>query len=405
MNVLSRKAGPFATGLFRTFESVVNLTFGLLNQVMPGAKPKDQRHRRILLTRMDSIGDVILFGASLPAYRELFASDYIVLVVRQDAADVLANCPFVDEVWSINTRRFRTNLAERWRWSRRIRRTGFDIAINTVFSNYFPEFDWLVSWTGASRRVAHRCNDRYGARSRPWPHYTDLSPSGKGQKFEIDRNFDLLAYLGYRGSVQRIARIWTAPPTHRSGPNMRAARTVRPYAVVCPGARTKEKIWPVDNFARVVREVNQSIALHWIVCGHATEIDLCKSLFEGLDSSEISIENLAGMVSLGELTAIIGHAVLCLGNDSAPLHIAAAMGTPGVCVQGGGHFGRFYPYPDNPLTTTIFNVLPCYHCHWHCILNERECLTRIPVDSVVDTALRLLKAEKRDRAGVANAIT
>jgi ADP-heptose:LPS heptosyltransferase len=395
--------GRFLNRFFLAAESTVNFLLGRLNR-MPGLKRDDGKlAKRILLTRMDSVGDVLMFSASLPAYRKMFDEHHLVLLVRQEVAEIVKGCPFVDEIWTIDEKRFRTNLRVRWHWCRRIYKAGFDIAVNTVFSNNFPEFDCLIGWTGASKRVAHRCDDRYGKRQRGWPHYTELAPSGKETRFEIDRNFDLLRYFGYRGETERITRIWTEQRRNSGEVGPRINSNDQPYAIVCPGARVQEKIWPAENFVAVVRRVNELFPIHWIVCGHPSERNLCESVADSLISSEVSAENLAGMTSLTQLRTLIEGALLCLGNDSAPLHFAAALEIPGICVLGGGHFGRFYPYPENPLTKAIFNMIPCYNCHWHCVLRERECLTQIPVESVVSAIVKTLHNVRQTATGVTDA--
>jgi ADP-heptose:LPS heptosyltransferase len=358
--------------------------------MMPRVARPPHSGRRILIARMDSIGDMILFSACLSAYRDLFRDDHIVLVVRREVYDVVAGCPLVDEAWSLDSDLFRKSFAERWRWCRRIRNGSFDVSINPVFSNHFPEFDCLTWWTGAKQRMAHRCDDRYGRRRRSWPYYTELAASTPGPKFEIDRNFDLLRHLGYCGPVRSTTHVWTDQRERAESLYGRTNGEERPYAVVVPGARSEEKIWGAENYAMVIQAVCREVPLRWLVCGTEGEEQICKSLLDDLIAAGITAENLAGRTSLAGLKSIIEGATLCLGNDSAPAHIAAAVGTPGVCVLGGGHFGRFYPYPGNPLTVAIFNRLPCYHCDWHCVLHERECLTRISLDSVVNAVLSVL---------------
>jgi hypothetical protein len=66
---------------------------------------------------------------------------------------------------------------------------------------------------------------------------------------------------------------------------------------------------------------------------------------------------------------------------------------------GGGHFGRFVPYPDLPGQTNnlkeVFHKMPCYGCNWKCIypINEGEpapCIANISVDAVWEKVVPLL---------------
>ncbi len=344
--------------------------------------------QNLLLARLDSIGDLVLFSASLAGYREHFRTARIVLLVREDVSGIVEGCPLVDELWTLDGRRFRWNIVERLKWWKRVRGRGFDVAVNAVYSNNFPAFDCLIGWSGAERRIAHRCLDLTGKRKRAWPFYTEIVPTVEEWKFEIDRNFDLLRYLGYRGSIQRNTRVWSLPQTHSEVKSQIDQVDGRPYAVICPASRMEEKEWPVENYVEVVERVHEYSSLHWFVCGDEIAVDVCGYLAQSLATKGIPVVNLAGKTLLRDLVALIEKAAFCLGNDSAPLHIAAATSTPGIGIVGGGHYGRFYPYPDNPKTSAAINRLPCYHCHWNCVLTEMECITKVSVDSVVDAVRR-----------------
>ena len=341
---------------FRGYEAVTNFMLLLLSRQSGVRGANGGRRARILLLRPDSIGDMLLFSATLPVYRDLFPSCEIVLIVREEVAGVVAGSPFVDEVWPLDVRRFRRNLPERWSWFRKVSGGGFEIAVNTAYSNHFPELDCLIGWTGAGRRVAHSCSDEFGMRRRAWPHYTELAPSTMDVKFEIDRNHDLVRYLGFKGPVSRATAMWTGIPhsIHQS----QTRDGSQPYAVLCPGARIPEKVWDAENFAQVARHVSTSVRMRWVVCGDDSQHELCNRVVHRMRSMDLEAENVAGLTSIQRLGALIQGAQICLGNDSGPLHIAAAVGTPGVCVLGGGHFGRFYPYPGNPLTVAEYKMLP-----------------------------------------------
>ena len=79
--------------------------------------------------------------------------------------------------------------------------------------------------------------------------------------------------------------------------------------------------------------------------------------------------------------------------------IAAAVGTFTICISGGGHFGRFVPYPELPRQTNYLKVvyykMPCYGCNWKCIypINEGEpapCIANISVDAVWGKVISLI---------------
>ncbi len=84
-------------------------------------------------------------------------------------------------------------------------------------------------------------------------------------------------------------------------------------------------------------------------------------------------EDFAGRSTLGETAAILAGARLVVSNETAAAHIAAAVGTPAVCVLGGGHYGRFMPYQaeegrDHGIPPIVVaRKMDCYGCNWDCI--------------------------------------
>src|SRR5262249_35483629 len=117
--------------------------------------------------------------------------------------------------------------------------------------------------------------------------------------------------------------------------------------------------------------------------------DLGAALVAG---SAVPIHNRIGRTSLFELAALIARARLVVSNDTASAHLGAAVGTPVVCVLGGGHFGRFFPYPDafrapGALPLPVWQPMDCYGCDWDCIYPvargmPRPCIEGVSIDAV-----------------------
>jgi ADP-heptose:LPS heptosyltransferase len=271
----------------------------------------------------------------------------------------------------------------------------FDLAINAVYSMDYRHLDCLVGWTHAPRRIAHQCLDRHAKRERRFPYFTELVPSEQEWKFEIDRNLDMLKYLGFAGPESHKSEVWITEEDRAQPLAFREDLKGEPYAVLVPGSREKNKIWDADNFISVIKEVQKHSHIAWIIAGSKDEKERCIYIAERLSSSFARVHNTAGSTTLRELSAIIAGATLLLANDTGPVHIAAAVGTSTVCVLGGWSYGRFYPYPGNPLTMAVTNKLPCFNCHMHCILDEEECITKISTTDVVDAVIRLLSQQSK----------
>jgi ADP-heptose:LPS heptosyltransferase len=174
-----------------------------------------------------------------------------------------------------------------------------------------------------------------------------------------------------------------------------------PYFVIVPGASWAPKMWPVENFAAVAKELSQLCGIKLVLCGTAAEISICQEIERLSGTTAI---NLAGQTALCDVVEVLNNAQLLIANDSAAIHIATATGTPSICILGGGHYGRFLPYaPERVDSTTVVPdvvsyQMDCYGCNWKCpyLADSRlpiPCVKLIGVDAIILACLRIL--EKR----------
>lgn len=342
--------------------------------------PEKSLSNRILLTKLDHIGDFILFSSSLKAYRQIFPKEHITLLVQDCTFNAAELCPYVDEIWKINQRDFRRNLLSRIRWAFKMRDGHFDIAINSVYSLSANFFDCLVGFTHAKKRIGFASDDLKSKRGKPF--YTELVPETQNVLFEIDKNFSLLKHLGYKGEIDRSPVIWLDSKDAECAQSLLSELGGEAYGILFPGSRQVAKIWPLKNYCGVLMEFQTVRPIHWIICGGRAEIGLCSSLVEQLQKNGISSFNFAGKTSVRELAAIVKGASIYVGNDTMAAHLAAAFKVPSVCVLGGGHFGRFYPYPGNLLTQAVTNKLPCFNCNWQCSRDVVACVSDVTIEQV-----------------------
>ena len=106
-----------------------------------------------------------------------------------------------------------------------------------------------------------------------------------------------------------------------------APRGPAPRAVVHPGARDPRRRWPADRFAVVCRAL-ASEGMDVVVTGTASERDVIEAVCASADHP--AVRPLPGRLSVGGLAAFLAAASLVVSNDTGPLHLAAAVGTPAV---------------------------------------------------------------------------
>jgi ADP-heptose:LPS heptosyltransferase len=159
------------------------------------------------------------------------------------------------------------------------------------------------------------------------------------------------------------------------------------FFTIFPGAGLPEKQWPLERFAEIARRVRASTGWKAVICGGKADASLGDALCGMLGADA---QNWAGHTSLTELAAILSRATLVIANDTGAVHIAAAVGTPVVCILGGGQYGRFLPYAHGSggnVPRVVAVTMPCFNCNWQCTHPAHQgavvpCIMEIPMETV-----------------------
>ncbi len=324
-----------------------------------------KRKEGVLLVRLDLIGDFVLWLDSAQAYRQIYPNKKITLAVNSACAELARFLPHWDEVISVDVHQLRTNYLYRIKFFTRIRWYNYNIAIQPTFSRELIG-DLTVRASCAAERFGYEgdtnnISETLKATTDRW--YTKLAINDPDMTMELNRNAQFVRQLGYTAFLSNI-------PVIPLIPKLQSTLTfTTPYILVAPGASWSPKMWPIDSFAELLEQIRSKFKLHVVLCGGENDRSICETLNQKLGQDWIT--NAAGNTTLAELVELIRHAKLVISNDSSPVHIAAAVGTPSVCILGGGHFGRFLPYKvehchagQHP--TAIFEKMECFNCYWRC---------------------------------------
>ncbi len=358
---------------------------------------EDRAVSKILLIRLDAIGDFILWSDSAREIRESYpVENYkITLLGNQLWADFAEHLPWFDSVWPLDKVQFLESRIYRTSILNKIREAGFDIVIHTTFSREFILGDYIVWLSGAKIRIGSygdHSNIKYWHKKIGDRWYTDLISVALEPKMELLRNAEFMRGLGSTGFSARLPEL----PNGYSSPYRTGEQE---YYVLFPGAGWTGRQWPLERFSQVAEKMYNLTSLTGIVCGSSSERELGESLIR---STAAPLENLAGETTLLDLVSIIGDSRIVIANETCAIHIAAAVSVPSVCILGGGHYGRFVPYQlevdprGRPLPFAVTRSMDCFGCNWNCIYQIAEnqpvpCIACITVDSVWGAILGLLR--------------
>lgn len=283
---------------------------------------------RILAVRLGAMGDIIHSLPAVAALKRSAPGARVGWAVDPKWAMLLEGNPYVDEVLLFDRRRW-ASIRETWN---RLRREPFDIAID--FQGLVKSS--LVAFaSGAGRRIGFVSSQaRESLASRLYN-----VPVAAESTHVVDKNLDLARAAG----AQDGRREFPLPPGRPEGelPDGR-------FILACPLAGWASKQWPLEYYSEVATVLARE-GLTLVVNGPPSSA-------EELGRIRGAIVHLSG---IGGLLHATRQAAGVIGVDSGPLHLAAALGRPGVAIFGPTDPARNGPYGgtitvlrDSAATTT-----------------------------------------------------
>jgi len=208
---------------------------------------------------------------------------------------------------------------------------------------------------------------------------------------EVVRNLRLLEAVGFEPEYEATPSLHPAEQDYAAAVDVLGERGGRQYLCIAPGSVWATKRWTEEGFA----ETAKVLADRWdiVFVGGPEDSERCARIAA---IAGVPAVNTAGKLSLTASAALIGGASLLISNDSAPVHMASAMGTPVVEIFGATvpEFG-FTPY-GIPYRIVQREGLSCKPCAIHggnaCPIQTFECMRDLSPTAVITAARELLPA-------------
>ncbi|MFZ3091785.1 MAG: lipopolysaccharide heptosyltransferase II [Nitrospirota bacterium] len=159
----------------------------------------------------------------------------------------------------------------------------------------------------------------------------------------------------------------------------------RPLIAINPSARWETKMWPLKRYAELTDTIAAKLKAQPLLIGGREDEVRINELSSITKSKPL---NLSGKTSLLQLAALLKKVDLLITNDSGPMHIAAAVGTPVIAIFGPTSPVRTGPYGNGHVV--LQSSLPCIRClKKRC--NDLKCMEAITVEEVFNSVRKVLK--------------
>jgi heptosyltransferase-3 len=289
--------------------------------------------RSIVVVKLRHIGDVLLSTPAFHALRGAFPGARIAAVVNEETQEMLSGNPDIDRVLAF--RRGRRDAGGKSRIGEELALLGELRSLRAECAVNLTEGDRgaiLCTLSGARFRVGVA-----PARRGLWGKerlYTHLCPRPDLYRHQVWKDLDVLAAAGIPPDDLSLRFHFSEREREESRRKLSAAGVPGgvPYAVVQPTSRWKFKCWTEEGMAGVVAHLSR-IGVFPVVTSGPDPAEIAQA-DRVADTSGSPCASLAGNLSLKELGAAISSARVFVGVDSAPMHIAAAVGTPVVALFG-----------------------------------------------------------------------
>lgn len=336
---------------------------------------------KIIIRMPNWIGDLVMATPILTDLRKAYPKAHITAMCRTPISDLLREDQEIDELFCFSkTNRFGRRSDKR-DIVEKLKRGQYDLGI--LLTHSFSSAWWF--WLGrVKRRLGYQGNGRSILLTDKIP-----LPVNVHQQHLVDTYKNLLSPLG-------IPQSTTKPRILLSDKELSEAQTLlkqlgissrQALVGINPGAAYgSAKCWLPERFQEVTQRLLKIDNIRIIYFGDQASMPLVKQICQGLPSSVI---NLAGLTSLRELAALIKLCTVLLTNDSGPMHIAAALGTPLVALFGSTSEIVTGPYQTG---TVIHKHVSCSPCYERVCPIDFRCMKKIETSEVYQEIIKQLQA-------------
>jgi heptosyltransferase-2 len=249
----------------------------VLGRRQKGRRLNPERLQRVLVVRLDAVGDVIVTTPFLRELRRFMPGAWITLVVRPALFNLVELCPYVNEVLPFDCHvrsslkhlrlHMRTlDLARKRLWHR-----SFDLAIVPRWDADIYHAAFVALSSGATWRLAYseHVNESKSELNKGYDQLFTHILEDKTLRHEVEHSLEIVRYLGGAGEEERL-EVWLSPEDHEMAENLLHSHEVSPDDLLIafgPGANELKRMWPLEKFVELGTWLREKYSASFLIVG------------------------------------------------------------------------------------------------------------------------------------------
>jgi lipopolysaccharide heptosyltransferase II len=342
---------------------------------------------KILIVAIGEIGDILRLFPFLKTLRENSPNATITLLTimpcDHDIWKLLPESVTIDEKIFFDMTGIHESFLSKLKFIRQLRKKSFDLTIDTSRGSGMVANSIMNFLIGSKHRV--------GFQKKGIGFLHTIKVHFQEHEYIAQQNLRLLEAIGIQPFMHEIEIQLPRPNTYL---DEFLSKIKKPMVSLHPGAKWNGSIrcWPSKRYAELATALDKEFNASVLILGDSSEIELAKEITETTDQNNILV--LAGRTSLTDVSYIIKHSQLFIGNDSSLLHISIALKIPSIGIFGPTSARQVVQ--DASFFHVVTRGLPCSPCYTHQPIFSPQCryikcLEEVSVDEVMEVVRHLMK--------------
>jgi len=369
--------------LYLALRSAKLSVFSVFTSPMRKKKFSKESTRSVFVVSLKRIGDAVLSIPAFRAIKESIPQSLVTVYADPYIQDILERIPDIDAIIPYKKK---SSFLKKARQVRKLTYNSFDLAVDLTCDYTLEGALWTLL-SGARYRVG------YDTRKRGFLFNQPLKHESEGAHI-IDEILAIVQSIGLetRDKSLSLTASRDAEETIKKLLRDKGAKSGEMLIGIHPGGYYITQRWLPERFAEVADRLIQKHKARIILMGGPKEEKLIEEIKAWMTQNPITVVD----QPLGNLLALIQNCRLLICNNSGPLHMATAVGTPTVSTMGPTIPERWWPQGKGH--QVIRKNLPCMPCNeGYCRLKTLDCMKSITVEDMLEAVERQISRIKKSR--------